>query len=276
MSLTYGFALKSTDNSSEFSSALQSVAGDGITQHGGQFSFAVNGFTVTLSSGYALAAGRWLESDEPLSMHISAAGNNEDRVDAIAVRVDYEARKAMLTILPGVDPVAIRANPALLRDSSQYLIVLYLVRVRRGATSLTPDDVTDLRDDGDLCGRVVPLSDIAGDVIYIYQFLNGGIDAEVARLIGLSNAVIAKASAAILELDATIKRAGGNPEIGELMTSRNAPSEPGWLLCDGSAVPATYPLLSALLSGELPDISEAGDRYKTYVFGGAPALVASD
>lgn len=268
MSLTYGFALKSTDNSSEFSSALQSVAGDGIAQHGGRFSFAVNGFTVTLSSGYALAAGRWLESDELLTMHISAAGNNEDRVDAIAVRVDYEARKATLTILQGVDPVAVRANPALLRYGGQYLIVLYLVRVRRGATSLTPGDVTDLRDDGDLCGRVVPLSAIAGDVLYVYNFLNGGIDAEVSRLIGLSNVVIAKANAAIAELSEQIQQASGGAEIGEIMTGRNAPIESGWLLCDGAAVPSEYAALSTLLGGTLPDISTAADRYKTYIFGG--------
>lgn len=276
MSLTYGFALNASDNSADFSGALNAVTGDGVAPQGGRLSAAVNGFTVTLSSGYVYAAGRYLESDEPYTMTIAPPKNDDDRVDALTVRVDYEARKAALEVIADIDPAEIRENPAIMRDSGQYVVFLYFIRVRRGATSLMPDDVTDVRGESGLCGKVVPLSDIAGDVIYIYQFLNGGIDAEVARLIGLSNAVIARASAAILELDATIKRAGGNPEIGELMTTRHAPAVSGWLLCDGGAVPAAYPVLSALLSGELPNISKAWDRYKTYIFGGAPALVASD
>lgn len=276
MSLTYGFALNASDNSADFSGALNAVTGDGVAPQGGRLSAAVNGFTVTLSSGYVYAAGRYLESDEPYTMTIAPPKNDDDRVDALTVRVDYEARKAALEVIADIDPAEIRENPAIMRDSGQYVVFLYFIRVRRGATSLMPDDVTDVRGESGLCGKVVPLSDIAGDVIYIYQFLNGGIDAEVARLIGLSNAVIAKASAAILELDATIKRAGGSPEIGELMTARHDPAGSGWLLCDGGAVPAAYPVLSSLLSGELPDISKAGDRYKTYIFGGAPAFVASD
>lgn len=268
MSLTYGFALRATDNSKDFADALYNIAGDGVTPQGGRFNLTVNGFTASLSSGYAFAAGRWVENDEPFPLYIPPPGNNEDRVDAIAVRVDYEARKAALEVLVDVDPITIKANPSLLRDDGQYVVVLYLIRVRRGVTALTPDDVTDLRDDADLCGRVLPLSSIDGDVIYIYGFLTGGIDAEVARLVSLSNSVVAKADAAIAQLDAEIQQAGGGAEIGELMTSRHPPSETGWLLCDGGAVPAAYPTLSAMLGGTLPDIP--GDRYKTYIFAGAP------
>lgn len=268
MALSYGFALRATDNSADFSNAINSVTGDGITRAGGKFSVSVNGFNINLSSGYALAAGRYVENDETYTMAVTAPLNNKDRVDAIAVRVDYENRKAALEILEDVDAAKIRADTSIIRGGGQYCIILYLVNVKRGATSLGPSDITDLRTDTALCGSVVPLSDISGDVIYIYNFLNGGIDTEVSRLISLSNAVIAKADAAIVELDKAIKQAGGGVEIGELMISRNAPSESGWLLCDGSSVPAEYADLSALLSGVLPDISVATDRYKTYIFGG--------
>lgn len=267
MSLTYGFSLCPEDNSADFANALHAIVGDGVAQEGGRFGLSVNGFTVTVSSGYAFAAGRWAQNDEPMAMLLSPPGNNEDRVDALAVRVDYEARKAGLEVLVGVDPDAIRASPALLRDETQYAVLLYFIRVRRGATALTPDDVTDLRGDTDLCGSVVPLSSIAGDVLYIYRFLTSGIDAEVARLIGLSNQVVAKADAAIVELDKAIQQAGGGAEVGELMTSRHPPGETGWVLCDGGEVPAEYPALSAVLSGTLPNIP--GERYKTYIFGGA-------
>lgn len=273
MALSYGFALTATDNSADFSNALSAVTGDGIAKKGGRFSCTVNGFTVTLSSGYAYASGRYVENDEPYTMTIGPPGNNDDRVDAIAVRVDYEARKAALEIIANVDPAKIRQDPSVLRGGNQYCILLYLINVKRGATSLSPGDITDLRADKDLCGSIVPLSDISGDVAYIYNFLNGGIDTEVARLISLSNAVIAKADAAIVELDAAIKASGGGAGVGELMTSRHAPGESGWILCDGTAVPSGYAALSALLGGTLPDISNESDRYKTYIYGGAPAEV---
>lgn len=269
MALTCGFALRTTDSSADFSNALSGIVGDGIAPQGGQFQWSVNGFTVTLSSGYAYGAGRYLENDEAYPMNIGPPETNEDRTDALAVLVDYEARKAALTVIANVDPVKIRENPAHMRDRARHVVYLYFIRVRRGATSLTPDDVTDLRDDPSLCGRVTPLSRVAGDVLYIYSFLTGGIDKEVQRLIALSDTVIAKANDAIAELDSQIKNAGGGAEIGELMTSRRAPSETGWLLCDGGAVPAHYEELSALLDGTLPPLSEPGDRYKTYIFAGA-------
>ncbi len=268
MALSYGFALNAADSSASFSNALSSIIGDGVTPQGGRFGWSVNGFTVSLSSGYGYGAGRYLKNDEPYPMPLGPPKNNEDRTDALALLVDYRARRAELGVIADVDPVKIRETPSLMRDGERYVVYLYFVCVRRGATSLTPEDVTDLRDEPSLCGRVIPLSAIAGDVLYVYSFLTGGIDKEVARLIAKSNLVIDKANTAIAELDAQIKKAGGGAETGELMTSRHAPSETGWLLCDGGAVPAEYEALSALLDGRLPALSNPDDRYKVYIFAG--------
>lgn len=274
MAFSYGFALRSTDNSADFSDALHSVIGDGIARHGGQFALTVNGFTVTIASGYAFAAGRWVQNDEPYRMTVQAAGNNADRTDALVARVDYQERKATLEIIVDVDPAAIRSDPSILRNDDEYSVFLYFIRVKRGATSLTPSDVTDLRDDWQLCWHVVPLASIAMNVIYIYNFLLSGIDKEVARLIGLSERVCEIADKAIAELDEVIKNAGGMPEIGELQTSRNAPlPENKWVLCDGGNVPETYPALSEMLGGALPNLSAATDRYRTYIYGGEPVLL---
>lgn len=269
MSLAYGFALKDADTAEEFSNALQAIAGDGITGQGGRFSATVNGMNITLSSGYAMAAGRWLRIDEPYTMSAAPPRNDRDRTDAVCVSVDYEERRTNLKILADVDPVKLREDASQIRNEAGYAILLYFIHIRRGATSLTPKDVTDLREDKGLCGKVVPLSGIAGDVLYIYNFLTGGIDQEVARLIELSNQAAAKADAAIVELNKAIQKAGGGAEIGELMTSRLPPSESGWLLCSGGPVPAEYPQLSAMLGGMLPTLSQAGDRYGVYIFGGA-------
>lgn len=273
MALSYGFALQPTDNSAEFSDALHAITGDGIAQHGGKFALSVNGFTVTLSTGYAFAAGRYVENDEPYRMTIQAAGNNADRTDAIVARVDYAERKATLEILVDVDPAAIRADPSVLRNDDEYNVFLYFIHIKRGATSLRPNDITDLRGDDKLCGNVVPLSSIAGNVVRIYNFLMFGIDKEVARIIGLSEKLCEKADNAVAELDEAIRKAGGTAGIGELITTRKAPApENEWVLCDGGAVPTQYPTLTDMLSGVLPSLSKPTDRYRTYIYGGNPAF----
>lgn len=274
MALSYGFALKPTDNSSDFANALRAITGDGITQYGGRFSLtSVNGFTATLSTGYVFAAGRWLENNELYRMTVQPSGNSADRTDALVCRVDYKDRKAALEILVDVDLDAIKTDPSMWRNDNEYNVFLYFIRVKRGVTSLAPSDVIDLRADGKLCGSVVPYSSIAGDVLYVYNFLLSGIDKKVARLIGLSKEVEKKADTAIAELDETLQKVSGAAQVGELITCRNPPADEdngSWLLCDGGTVPANYPELFAILEGTLPNISTSGDKYKTYIFAGAP------
>lgn len=276
MSLTYGFTLRPTDSSADFANAFHAITEDGITRQGGQLALSsVNGFTVTLSTGYAFAAGRWVENNEPYRLTVQPSGNNADRTDALVCRVDYAGRKATIDILVGVDQDAIRADPYILRNDDEYSVFLYFIRVKRGATSLAPSDFTDVRADKNLCGSVVPYSSVAGDILYVYSFLLSGIDEEVARLIGLSKQVEEKADAAIAELDEVIQKASGAAQVGELITCRRVPSNGknggSWILCNGGAVPVEYDELSALLEGTLPNISTAEDRYKTYIFAGAPS-----
>lgn len=276
MSLTYGFCLgeeSAVHDSAQFADVFRVLSGDGITPYGARFSLTINGFTATVASGYALSAGRWLENTEPLTIPIQISESNKDRVDALVVRVNYEERRTRMEILVDVDSAAILAEPSSLRNENEYSILLYLIRIRRGATSLAPEDITDLRADPAMCGEVVPLVDISKSALYIYQFLKSGIDAEVARLISLSNELVAKADSAIASLDKQITNAEGNAEIGELMTCRRVPDESGWLLCDGGSVPLEYADLSEMLDGMLPNISEEEDRYKTYIFGGVPVEV---
>lgn len=274
MSLTYGFCLDditSTYDSAQFADAFHALLGDGITPQGARFALTINGFTATLASGYALAAGRWVHSDEPLALALNPSGNNDDRTDALVVRVDYEARKAVLEVLVDVDAAAIRADPSLLRNGAEYSRVLYFLRVRRGTTALSPEDVTDMRADENLCGTITPLSALSKSVLYIYNFLVSGIDQEVARLIGLSNQAIQKADAAIDRINREIQASGGSPHIGELMVSRVVPTpENEWLLCTGEAVPPQYPKLSELLGGTLPEIAAQIERFQIYIYGGKP------
>lgn len=272
MSLTYGFALRPSDASADFANALRSITGDGIAQYGTRFNLSVNGFTVTLSTGYAFAAGRWVENDEQYTLALKPSSNTKDRTDALVCRADYRERKATLEILVDVDPSEVRSDPSIWRNSDEYNVFLYFISVRRGATSLTPSDITDLRGDSALCGSVAPLSSIAGGVIRVYEFLTSGIDQEVARLTDMSEKVCEKADAAIGELDDAIKKAGGSAEIGDLTICRNQPMpENEWLLCDGNAVSSQYQGLRSLIGAVLPDISRPENRYRTYIYAGHPA-----
>lgn len=269
MGLSYGFALYPLDNSADFSDALHSVTGDGITRQGSRFAAAINGITVTLSSGYALAKGRWLENDDTYTLMLSPSSNTKDRYDAVAVRVDYEARKASLEILEDVDPAALDITD--FRSETEYNLLLYLIHVKRGATTLSPDNITDLRANKEMCGYITPLSSVSGKVLYVYDFLDSGIDRELARILMEGELVIDKATAAITRLDAAIGQKRGTA-IGDLQTCLSRPSAE-WLLCDGDDVPAQYPALSAMLDGVLPAISNPWDRYKTFIFAGAATEV---
>lgn len=273
MSLSYGFALRPIDNSADFANALHAVTGDGVTEYGGRFASTVNGFSVTVSTGYAFAGGRWLLNDEQYRLTIPPPTNSGDRTDAIAARVDYDGRVMGLEVASDVDVAGIREDPTIIRNDTEYCIFLYLVRVKRGATSLMPDDITDVRVDETLCGSVVQYSSVSGGVMMAYQFITSGIDEEVDRLIGLSKAARDKADEKIGELDEALKKVSGSAEIGELSTFRKLPRDSiSWLLCDGGDVPPEYPELAAMLGGKLPALSEATDRYRTYIYGGAPAL----
>lgn len=263
MAFTYGFILGNDTTSAEFSNAFHALVGDGVTVEGTKFALTLNGFRATVGSGAAMAAGRWLYNDSPLVLALPVSNNNTDRTDAIAVRVDYAERKAALEVIRGVDPDAIRQNPELIRTTAEYSIFLYLIRVRRGSLTLSPDDVTDVRTDGDLCGMITPLSEISLSVIRVYDFLTSGIDEEVARIVALADALIARGQAQIDLLNAYAKEVHAIPDIGEIMISYACPvPEAEWLQCSGGSVPASYSDLSMLLNGTLPKIENG------YIYGG--------
>ncbi len=270
MALTYGFALNYMDNSAQFSEALWSVVGDGVCDYGRRFELTLNGFTLILESGFALVKGRYLKSDEPYTLTLSPSGNYNDRYDAVAVRADYAERKTSIEVLTDIDPEAIRESPEIIRGEKDYSVVLYIIHVRRGATVLGMEDITDTRSDAILCGQVAKTCSISGDTLYIYNFLKSGIDKEISRLLGMSNALIDKANEAIKSMDAAIQAKGRN-SIGDVVVSITAPLPVNaWLLCDGGQVPSDYSCLSEMLGGYLPVINPDDSRFRAYIYGGVP------
>lgn len=267
MSLSNGFLVSGgLENSDEFSEAIHALFGDGITQQGGKYELTLGGgFKVNISTGYAIANGRYIKHDEPFSLTFPASGNTGDRYDAVAARVDYPNRKAEITVLVSIDP------ENLVRNEAEYNLILYVLKVRRGATIFQHGDLQDVRDNPALCGSIASLSDISDKTEYIYKFVGSGIDEIVQKLLEKIDAAAKKADEDVAAMYEKIRDVSDVGEIGVLKTSRK-PLGAGWLLCDGTEVPEAYPALKLLLTGgKLPNLSRMTDRYRTYIFAGAAA-----
>lgn len=261
MSLTYGFCLGpeiTLYTAKQFSEPLCSAFGDGVCAWGSRFETSVNGIRLTVGTGYGMVAGRYVKNDEPLQIAVQPGPSHGDRTDLLALQADESTRQAALVLLPNTTPDSLPADPP--------TVPLYSLHVKRGATSLLPDDLADLRT------FLPPLSDISVDALRAYAYVTGGIDLEVNRILALGQLVIDKGDAAINRINAAIEKKNAGPSLGDLQTAYAHP-EPilQWLLCDGSAVPPAYPSLAALLSGPLPRITPTDARFPTYIFAGKPA-----
>lgn len=272
MSLDYGLCLGAEDReytAEEFCSALHAVFGDGICKYGAGFGLTLGGFDLNISTGYAAAAGRYVKNTDTFTATLGPSSNTEDRYDALAVRVDYPGRRAALEVLQNVDPDAIRADPVLVRNSTEYCVILYFIHVRRGATTLSPNDVEDVRSDGGLCGNVVPLAEASGNVLYIYRYLTEGIDEKAGQLIQDSERILQKAADAVERIDAILEDKGITPVIGEVRTAVEKPlPDDEWLLCSGGTVPPEHIGLMIVIGGTLPDIQMQDGRVKAYMYAG--------
>ena len=277
MGLTYGFCLG--DDSAQytadaFSRAFRAITGDGVTSHGRRFAASPNGFTLTVGTGYGFVDGRYVQNTEPLRLTVQPPGSRADRTDALCLRVDHDRRKASVEIVEGMDAAAIRADPSLLRQGDAVSVVLYFIRVRRGATYIDAADITDVRAESGLCDAVHTLSALTARAAHVHAYFTSDIGAKFDALEQAVTSLAEAADAKVQALERQIAGAGAAYIPGDLTTARTPPTPANeWLLCDGGPVPDAYPLLTLLLTGTLPDISRAADRYKTYIYGGQPHAV---
>ena len=274
MALTYGFCLgdeNSQYDSKQFSEAFQSAFGDGITGYGGKFKVTSNStMNLTIASGFALVAGRWIKSDVSDTLTVQPADNNFDRYDAVIIRVNFVRKSIGIFVVQG--PATAFPTPYTpVRTDEIYEIMLCSILVRMGATQILDTDLTDTRADVNLCGFITPLQDVAVDILYIYNFLNSGIDENVSELEEMAQAISDNADKTIQQITSTMLQAGVKKPVGEIEISRIPPNpESVWLLCDGSSIPTRYSMLSALLDGVLPNISQSDDRYQAWIYAGEP------
>lgn len=274
MSLSYGFCLGDENTqytSAQFSTAFQAVFGDGVCPYGGQFRVsAVDAMRVTVATGFALVGGRWVQSDEVLSLPVLPADNNFDRYDAVVLAADTEAKTVTAKVVAGkAEAFPKRHTPT--RDGAVYEVLLCHIKVRMGTSQILAADLEDTRKDPDLCGMITQLGDMAASVLYVYDFLTSGIDGAVDDLLAYAEQILQKGRDTIAAIESASQAAGVAKPIGEVETLRKSPvPAEEWLACDGSAVPANYPALSALLGGTLPTIIPEDSRFTAWIYGGRP------
>ena len=112
---------------------------------------------VTLGVRVGLGAA-WIQGriyqiyDSAETLTLPDADLDNPRIDRIVVRLDYGDRLITVAVKEGT-PEANPAPPALTRDSSAYELSLAQVYIAPAVTSISNADITDERDDKNLCGR---------------------------------------------------------------------------------------------------------------------------
>ena len=152
-------------NADDYSTQMEALVGSGV-RRSGENDLRVNaagGMNLSINVGFAFVRGRWFYNDSTFTEFSipTAPVGSRSRIDRVVIRLDRntQTRSVQFRYLQGVDaesPVA----PALTRDDMIYEIALAEIRVRSSVTSITQDDITDLRANDDLCGWLtIPLGD---------------------------------------------------------------------------------------------------------------------
>ena len=110
-----------------------------------------------VDTGEAMIQGRWYQNDKGKELTLQAADSTYDRIDRIVLRLDMsvEERKITAEVKTGVaesNPSA----PSLQRDSTIYELSLAQIYVAAGAGSIDGTNITNERNNYDICGIAVP------------------------------------------------------------------------------------------------------------------------
>lgn len=159
MSITYGFFNSVNGdrkyNADDMSNYFNGLVSDGIYESVGD-AFKVtaggNGLTITVGTGRAIINSKWINNDAPLTLTLSPANVQYDRIDSIFLRCDYSARTISLEIVEGY-PAPTAQTPQPTKSTTITDLFIASVRVKANAKVITQSNITDARA-SDACGWV--------------------------------------------------------------------------------------------------------------------------
>lgn len=114
------------------------------------FQMTVNGMNVLVGTGNAFINGAFFPSEEK-TLTIESASGSYNRYDSIAIEFNSSERQVTLKIVKGGSDSKWVAPS---RTSSIYQLVIGVVLVKKGVTTLYQNDLSDTRGDSWYCGYV--------------------------------------------------------------------------------------------------------------------------
>lgn len=121
---------------------------------------AGGGMTLTVAPGAGLIECRWFRANTAENVTIPTANAVLPRFDIVVARLDKSdsVRSISLQVIPGT-PASEPVEPAPTRTEMVHDLVLALVYVPAGATSIAAANITDVRDNEWYCGYIRSLVD---------------------------------------------------------------------------------------------------------------------
>ena len=138
-------------SASSWRKMLEGFFNSGIFSTEDFFVSANNSMQVTVGAGNAFVKGAFFPSSEEKTLNIDSSAGTYDRYDAIAIEFNASERKVILKVVKGGTD---SRYPVPTRTESVYQLFLAVVKISKGATTLTQNDISDLRNDNQYCGYV--------------------------------------------------------------------------------------------------------------------------
>lgn len=124
---------------------------------------------IKVLSGQAFINGYRYKNDDEFFLSIDVADGILNRIDLIVLRLDVVERKIHLAIKRGT-PAASALVPDIQRDSDIYELKLAEISIKAGATNISQTEITDTRDNKDVCGFVRTVAD--KDLVSLNESVN--------------------------------------------------------------------------------------------------------
>lgn len=138
---------------------------------------AKSGMTVTVKAGGCHIEGALGVLETDLDISISASNASQSRIDRIVARFDTSVSVRSVDIYKKEGVLSSNPQPPdIVRESNYYEIVLADVRVSAGASEITNANITDQRENSDLCGLVVPAIPTPLDLDGLYLQYQASLD----------------------------------------------------------------------------------------------------
>jgi hypothetical protein len=152
----YGMPQFDRAETSEFFAKLfEHLLSNGVLQLSENFEVvASSGMNLTVKPGFGVIRGEFVFSETGETVTVSTADGSYPRIDRVILKLSPQNREITLEVKKGT-PAANPVPPELTRtDNDDYEIALANVLVTASTTSIVAANITDTRDDEEVCGRV--------------------------------------------------------------------------------------------------------------------------